>query len=167
MTEGREIQCAPVISAPLRAMPAKTLPAGGTAGARTLVCTSYHILKHSYSAFITVNARKGGMLPCRRGGAVGVAEARRPLPPRGQSRLYASVRLNSQPVAEQSKCRPAGEAVLSARLKLIGSCRNAGDAARVDALRRLAAELQIQDHVDFYINAPWDEVRRTVLGADT
>lgn len=50
--------------------------------------------------------------------------------------------------------------MLSARLKLIGSCRNAGDAARVDALRRLAAELQMQDHVDFYINAPWDEVRR-------
>lgn len=52
----------------------------------------------------------------------------------------------------------AGEAVLSARLKLIGSCRNAGDEARVEALRRQAAKLQIQDCVDFHVNAPWDEV---------
>jgi hypothetical protein len=52
----------------------------------------------------------------------------------------------------------AGDAVLSARLKLIGSCRNAGDRARVDALRRLAQHLAVQDHVDFHVNAPWDEV---------
>jgi hypothetical protein len=50
--------------------------------------------------------------------------------------------------------------VLSARLKLIGSCRNAGGSARVDALRQLAEHLQIQDYVDFHVNAPWDEVRR-------
>jgi hypothetical protein len=49
--------------------------------------------------------------------------------------------------------------VLSARLKLIGSCRNAGDSARVDALRQLAQDLQLQDYVDFHVNAPWDEVR--------
>lgn len=48
--------------------------------------------------------------------------------------------------------------MLSARLKLIGSCRNAGDSARVDALRQLAEHLQMQDYVDFYVNAPWDEV---------
>lgn len=48
--------------------------------------------------------------------------------------------------------------MLSARLKLIGSCRNAGDSARVDALRQLAQHLQIQDYVDFHVNAPWDEV---------
>lgn len=51
----------------------------------------------------------------------------------------------------------AGDAVLSARLKLIGSCRNAGDEARVEALRQQAEELQLQDHVDFHVNAPWDE----------
>ena len=52
----------------------------------------------------------------------------------------------------------AGDAVLSERLKLIGSCRNAGDSARVDALRQLAQVLPIQDYVDFHVNAPWDEV---------
>ena len=52
-----------------------------------------------------------------------------------------------------------GTAVLSARLKLIGSCRNAGDQERVKSLRQLAAELGISEHVDFCVNAPWDEVR--------
>lgn len=52
----------------------------------------------------------------------------------------------------------AGAAVLSARLKLIGGCRNAEDEARVAGLRREAASLDIADFVDFHVNAPWDEV---------
>lgn len=52
-------------------------------------------------------------------------------------------------------------AVLSARLKLIGGCRNAGDEARVAALRREAAGLDIADSVDFHVNASWDEVTAT------
>ena len=48
--------------------------------------------------------------------------------------------------------------MLSARLKLIGGCRNAGDEERVAALRREAAGLQIADFVDFHTNAPWHEV---------
>jgi len=50
-------------------------------------------------------------------------------------------------------------AVLSARLKLIGGCRNAEDEARVAGLRREAASLDIADFVDFHVNAPWDEVK--------
>ncbi len=55
----------------------------------------------------------------------------------------------------------AGAAVLSARLKLIGGCRNTGDEARVAALRREAAGLDIADFVDFHVNASWDEVTAT------
>ncbi|OBZ88853.1 GDP-Man:Man(3)GlcNAc(2)-PP-Dol alpha-1,2-mannosyltransferase [Choanephora cucurbitarum] len=41
-------------------------------------------------------------------------------------------------------------------LVLIGSCRNDGDAQRIDKLRQEANELKIQDHVRFEINAPYD-----------
>jgi hypothetical protein len=58
--------------------------------------------------------------------------------------------------------RPAvlvtGCAVLKARLKLIGGCRNQGDHARVAALEQEAFALGIAEFVDFHVNAPWEEV---------
>lgn len=47
---------------------------------------------------------------------------------------------------------------MSARLKLIGGCRNNGDHSRVAALKEEAASLGIADFVDFHVNAPWEEV---------
>jgi len=44
------------------------------------------------------------------------------------------------------------------RLVLIGGCRNADDAARVDSLRALARELMIEDQVQFILNAPYSNV---------
>ena len=53
--------------------------------------------------------------------------------------------------------------MLSARLKLIGGCRNAEDEARVAALRQEAVRLDIADFVDFHVNASWDEVIATIF----
>ncbi|KAI9253172.1 hypothetical protein BY458DRAFT_535891 [Sporodiniella umbellata] len=41
-------------------------------------------------------------------------------------------------------------------LVLIGSSRNEGDANRIEKLRQLAYELNIQDYVRFEVNAPYD-----------
>lgn len=45
------------------------------------------------------------------------------------------------------------------RLLLIGSCRNEQDQQRVDALRKLATERQLQDAVTFCINPPYQELQ--------
>eukprot|EP00887_Chlorella_sp_A99_P006278 scaffold3.g6278.t1 len=50
---------------------------------------------------------------------------------------------------------PAADAVLSARLQLVGSCRGAADEARVEELKALAAELGIADRVDFCVGLPF------------
>lgn len=42
------------------------------------------------------------------------------------------------------------------QLALIGSVRNDADEKHIYALRLLAHELQIKDHVTFLLNAPWD-----------
>jgi alpha-1,2-mannosyltransferase len=53
-----------------------------------------------------------------------------------------------------------GDALLSARLQLVGGCRGAGDEARVAALRRLAAELGLDEGaVEFRLNVPFAELR--------
>jgi len=44
------------------------------------------------------------------------------------------------------------------RLVLIGGSRNAEDAARVDGLRALAKELNIEEYVEFIVNAPYPEM---------
>jgi len=41
------------------------------------------------------------------------------------------------------------------KLVLVGGCRNAEDAARVDGLRALADELKITDNVEFVVNASY------------
>ncbi|KAI7840213.1 hypothetical protein COHA_005995 [Chlorella ohadii] len=53
----------------------------------------------------------------------------------------------------------AGDAVLAARLKLVGSCRNGEDEERIAALKALAEELGIAAHVDWCVNASFDELR--------
>ncbi|KAJ7723442.1 mannosyltransferase, partial [Mycena maculata] len=44
------------------------------------------------------------------------------------------------------------------QLVLIGGCRNAGDEARVEELRRLAKELGVEPHVQFVLNAPYPDM---------
>ncbi|KAL4458357.1 hypothetical protein ABPG75_013222 [Micractinium tetrahymenae] len=53
----------------------------------------------------------------------------------------------------------AGDAVLGAHLKLVGSCRNAEDERRIGELKALARELGISDHVEFCVNASFGELR--------
>ena len=69
-----------------------------------------------------------------------------------------------------------GPAVRDVRLLLIGGCRDAGDAARVDALRALAAELKLTGGgdtgdggpppVEFVLNAPLPALVRALGAAD-
>jgi alpha-1,2-mannosyltransferase len=49
-------------------------------------------------------------------------------------------------------------ATKDARLVLIGSVRDDGDAKRVYELRLLANELQIKDRVEFHLDASWPEI---------
>ncbi|OBZ71200.1 GDP-Man:Man(3)GlcNAc(2)-PP-Dol alpha-1,2-mannosyltransferase [Grifola frondosa] len=44
------------------------------------------------------------------------------------------------------------------KLVLLGGCRGAEDAARVEGLRSLAKALDIEEHVQFVVNAPYQEV---------
>lgn len=57
------------------------------------------------------------------------------------------------------------------RLCLMGGCRDDGDAARVAALKQLAAQLQCADAVDFVLNAPFGELKaalgRSLCGLHT
>ncbi|PSC69622.1 GDP-Man:Man(3) c(2)-PP-Dol alpha-1,2-mannosyltransferase [Micractinium conductrix] len=52
-----------------------------------------------------------------------------------------------------------GDAVLGARLRLIGSCRNAEDEARIAELAALAEHLGIGEQVEFVVNASFDKLR--------
>lgn len=56
-------------------------------------------------------------------------------------------------------------------LVLIGSCRGADDRQRVDELRELARELQVEDRVKFVLNQPYsvvrDYLRRASVGIHT
>ncbi|EPQ29320.1 uncharacterized protein PFL1_03075 [Pseudozyma flocculosa PF-1] len=44
------------------------------------------------------------------------------------------------------------------RLVMMGSSRNVEDEKRIDALRKLAKQLEIDDHVELVVNAPWPTV---------
>ena len=57
------------------------------------------------------------------------------------------------------------EAILSARLKLVGSCRNQGDVDRLDDLKCLCAKLRIERQVDFHVNVPYAELKALLGGA--
>ncbi|CAL8469297.1 g8838 [Coccomyxa elongata] len=59
----------------------------------------------------------------------------------------------------------SSEAVLAARLKLVGSCRNGEDEQRVANLKKTTSELGLDAHVDFCVNAPFSEVQQLLGGA--
>lgn len=44
------------------------------------------------------------------------------------------------------------------KLIMMGSCRNAGDEERIVGLRKLAAEVGVESHVQFIINAPYSTI---------
>ena len=46
------------------------------------------------------------------------------------------------------------------KLVLVGGCRNDGDQQRVDELRRLAAELEVSDVVEFCLNVPFSTLKQ-------
>lgn len=58
-----------------------------------------------------------------------------------------------------------GYAVRVSRLKIIGGQRNSDDAAVLSALQEQARELGIADHVDWIINASYEELKRELGGA--
>ncbi|KAG6829127.1 hypothetical protein H0H92_005601 [Tricholoma furcatifolium] len=57
------------------------------------------------------------------------------------------------------------------KLVLLGGCRNAEDASRVDSLRHLTKELKIEEQVQFIVNAPYPEMldllSRASIGMNT
>lgn len=55
--------------------------------------------------------------------------------------------------------------MLAASLKLVGSCRNEGDRARVQQLRQAAEEMGIAQHVEFCLGASNAELQRLLGGA--
>ncbi|KAK3258326.1 hypothetical protein CYMTET_32626 [Cymbomonas tetramitiformis] len=55
--------------------------------------------------------------------------------------------------------------VLGSRLKVVGGVRNDGDAARLEALRQYAAELGVQDQIDFCVGVQHLELKRLLGGA--
>ncbi|EPQ54836.1 UDP-Glycosyltransferase/glycogen phosphorylase [Gloeophyllum trabeum ATCC 11539] len=68
------------------------------------------------------------------------------------AQLHAfSILLDAHPEFKSSGASPI-------RLVLVGSSRNAEDAARVDSLRALATALDIADQVEFVLNAPFATV---------
>ncbi|XP_036760757.2 GDP-Man:Man(3)GlcNAc(2)-PP-Dol alpha-1,2-mannosyltransferase [Manis pentadactyla] len=64
--------------------------------------------------------------------------------------IRAFAKLLNEKVAEP---RPA------LKLILIGGCRNQDDERRVNRLRRLSEDLQVQEAVEFKINIPFDELK--------
>ncbi|KAM4864610.1 GDP-Man:Man(3)GlcNAc(2)-PP-Dol alpha-1,2-mannosyltransferase isoform X1 [Urocitellus parryii] len=57
------------------------------------------------------------------------------------------------------------ESPSSLKLVLIGGCRNKDDELRVNQLRRLSEDLGVQEHVEFKINIPFDELKNYLSGA--
>ena len=55
--------------------------------------------------------------------------------------------------------------MLVASLKFIGGCRGPADEARLKALQEYAAELGVADHVEWFVNAPYAELKQLLGGA--
>lgn len=51
------------------------------------------------------------------------------------------------------------------RLELIGSCRNQEDEKRVQELQQLCKDLNVQDHVHFYLNLSFSELKQRLQNA--
>ncbi|KFM24507.1 GDP-Man:Man(3)GlcNAc(2)-PP-Dol alpha-1,2-mannosyltransferase [Auxenochlorella protothecoides] len=71
-----------------------------------------------------------------------------------QLRAFARARRDAERLESD-----AGDAVLAARLELVGGCRNAEDAARIEELKALARELGLEGSVDFLVNLPFPELQ--------
>ncbi|KAM6494268.1 mannosyltransferase [Amanita muscaria] len=82
-----------------------------------------------------------------------------------------AVQLHSFHKLLQTHPEYAGSDTERVRLVLVGGSRNAGDAARVDSLLKLAQELGLTDHIAFVINASYpvvlDWLRRSSIGLST
>lgn len=70
---------------------------------------------------------------------------------RAFARFIHTLRSSSTPFAQ-----PVSS---STRMIMIGGARDAGDRQRVDDLKRLARELQIEAHVEFAVNLPFAEMK--------
>lgn len=55
--------------------------------------------------------------------------------------------------------------MLVASLKFIGGCRGPDDQARLKGLQQYAAELGLSDHVEWYVNVPYAELKQWLGGA--
>lgn len=59
----------------------------------------------------------------------------------------------------------AGQAIRSAQLKMVGSCRNEDDRQRLEALQQHARELGIADQVEWHVNVTFSELTTLLAGA--
>ena len=74
----------------------------------------------------------------------------------------------SRPFEKKKKTRPdADDADPAARalLRVVGGCRGAADEARLASLRALAAELRVEDSVEFHVDVPFATLRELLAGA--
>lgn len=55
--------------------------------------------------------------------------------------------------------------VLSSKLKIVGSCRNEEDSARLEQLRQLTRKLELEECVSFLENVPFDELKTLLANA--
>jgi hypothetical protein len=58
----------------------------------------------------------------------------------------------------------AGQAIRSAQLKMVGSCRNEDDRQRLEALQQHARELGIADQVEWHVNVTFSELTTLLAG---
>ena len=80
----------------------------------------------------------------------------------------ASSKGASRPFEKKKKTRPdADDADPAARalLRVVGGCRGAADEARLASLRALAAELRVEDSVEFHVDVPFATLRELLAGA--
>jgi alpha-1,2-mannosyltransferase len=72
---------------------------------------------------------------------------------------------NGSQADTESNATMTGNSSSPVKLLLIGSCRNDSDRARVDELHRLVEDLDLQDHVVFNINPPYQELQASLFRA--
>ena len=85
-----------------------------------------------------------------------------------QLRAFAAARAAASKTEEET----VANAVLSARLQMIGSCRGPDDVARLDSLKALAKDLGLGEaNVEFKVNVPFEELQKllgdAVIGLHT
>jgi len=73
--------------------------------------------------------------------------------------------LKNHPELRKTTTKSATTMTDRVQLLLIGSCRNDADQGRVDDLRRLVEELNLQDYVVFSINPPYQELQASMMKA--